>query len=214
MRKLLALFVFVFFAVVLPSPAREFATSSICNTMANNLVMNCGFEMGNFDFWTQAGPGGTGYPYTGVVSFGSYVPVNSGSYSAFLGPGITNVLGVPQDSTLSQTIRDIPGATYMLSFYVGNYGTCCPNNFSAQWDNLTLLTLNDVGDQPYTEYTYLGLTGTGSDTLTFTTMQQNWAFGLDDVFVIGETPEPVSMLLMGTFLSLAGGLLSKKKQAV
>ena len=28
------------------------------------------------------------------------------------------------------------------------------------------------------------------------------------------TPEPVSMLLMGTFLSLAGGLLSKKKRAV
>jgi hypothetical protein len=28
------------------------------------------------------------------------------------------------------------------------------------------------------------------------------------------TPEPVSMLLMGTFLSLAGGLLSKKKRAL
>ena len=34
-----------------------------------------------------------------------------------------------------------------------------------------------------------------------------------DIGTTATTPEPVSMLLMGTFLSLAGGLLSRKKRA-
>jgi hypothetical protein len=40
------------------------------------------------------------------------------------------------------------------------------------------------------------------------------SFGADGDILSVETPEPVSMLLMGTFLSLAGGLLSKKKRAL
>jgi hypothetical protein len=57
---------------------------------------------------------------------------------------------------------------------------------------------NDVG---------LGLTGAGPADQIWTTINGDGLYGA------WATPEPVSMLLFGTFLSLAGGFLGRKKRA-
>jgi hypothetical protein len=59
----------------------------------------------------------------------------------------------------------------------------------------------------------LAFNETGSNTGPWSTFTGDMdAFEVDGTTT--TTPEPVSMLLMGTFLSLAGGLLSKKKRGL
>jgi hypothetical protein len=56
------------------------------------------------------------------------------------------------------------------------------------------------------------VSGAGPGVQTWTTDGGDGLYGAWQGTAV--TPEPVSMLLMGTFLSLAGGLLSKKKRAL
>jgi len=199
MRRTLALCTFVFLLVALPSFGGTAVTSpppgggighdtaSICDGVAGNLVMNCGFETGDFTGWSLTGNTG----YTGV--YGSPYN-NSGNYGAYLGP-------IGSDGFLSQTITDAPGATLDLSFWLENeyYG---PDEFSVQWDGTTILNLgSNLGPFGYTNYNVAGLPGTGSDTLQFTYYQTPSYFGLDDVVVIPTTiPEPNPVLLLSTAL--------------
>jgi hypothetical protein len=58
--------------------------------------------------------------------------------------------------------------------------------------------------------------GTGGDGISYQDFfGARSQLSTDMAFSLGtSTPEPISMVLMGTFLSLAGGLLSKKKRAL
>jgi hypothetical protein len=67
-----------------------------------NLVLNPGFETGNFDDWTRSGNLGAT-----AVNTGGYA--HSGTYGAALGP-------VGSDGFLTQDITTIPGDLYDISF--------------------------------------------------------------------------------------------------
>ena len=77
------------------SPA--WAAASICDSIAGNVIVNCGFETGDFTGWTLTGNTG----FTGVTSGSPYV--NSGTYGAYLGP-------VGSDGFLSQSENHGRGA--------------------------------------------------------------------------------------------------------
>jgi hypothetical protein len=133
-----------------------------------NLIVNGGFETGDFSGWTVSADS------TGVgPAFYVFVP-NSGTYFAFLG----NIGGL---GTLSQTVSDTAGQVYTLSMYLSSDGAT-PNEFKIQWNGTTLY---DQTDLPNTSPSYNLLTftvqGTGTDTLTLSERDDPGYLALDDV---------------------------------
>jgi hypothetical protein len=169
----------------------------ICQGAPGNLVANCGFETGNFSGWTLSGNTG----FTSVAG-GGYA--FSGNFGAALGP-------IGSDGFLSQTLwgnsftfayRQDPsywaldsvvvspfvscGAgceTYFVDFWLASPGGT-PNDFTVLWNGSDMgPTLVDAGSFPYTEFSG---------------------------YVDGTTPEPGSLILMGSGLLGLGGVVRRK----
>jgi hypothetical protein len=180
---------------------------SICDAVTGNLVANCGFETGDFTNWNVAN-GFTMISGNGNLSLvGPTGNANSGDYFAALGAFGSN-------GDISQTITDAPGQTYTFSFYYGTDGWT-PDFFSASWDGVALLSqTNDFGDPghstPWTQYSFQ-VVGTGTDTIDFAERNDPQYDGLDDVVVVASTPEPSSMILLGSLLVGAGMIRKRKK---
>ena len=122
---------------------------------------------------------------------------------------------VGSDGTISQTISDTPGAQYTFSFWFASVGDN-PSDFSALWDSTTLFSMtNPNTGVNYTEYSF-AVTGTGSDTITFNGRDDPAWMALDNISVTqntGTTPEPSSLLLLGSGLLTVGGVIRRKLQA-
>jgi hypothetical protein len=172
-------------------------TLSQCDAVAGNLVVNCGFETGDFTGWTQGGNLGA----TGVSSSSPYV--NSGNYGAFLGP-------VGSDGTLSQTI--VGGATaYFIQFALLSSGGT-PNDFTVFWNGTDIGP--DLVDAPafvFTTYSYNVSGNAGANTLQFSFRQDPSYWGLDDVVVQGAVPEPGSLMLLGGGMAGLLAVVRRKK---
>lgn len=175
---------------------------SPCDAQAGNLVVNCGFESGDFTGWTWGG--NTGATLVTSGTFYVYSGANSGSYYAVLGP-------VGSDGILAQTLSTTPGDTYTVSFYLGAVGDS-PSDFSAYWDGNTLLSLSNPSVPAYTQFLYT-VTGTGSDTIQFNFRDDPAYIALDDIVVLDAgtvIPEPGSMGLLIAGLGLA--ILARRRR--
>jgi hypothetical protein len=175
---------------------------SICNGAAVNLVQNCGFEAGvlngNPSSWTtDAGWALHAGTFNEVQN--SANAVNSGSLGLMFGNFEAEAY-----AGLSQTIADVAGASYTVSFYVHfpNAGQDATNSFLAQLDGLTKVSLSN-GPASFTQESYT-FTGTGSDTIGFLAKTNIAEWYLDDVVVSGpapaSAPEPSSLALIGAGL--------------
>lgn len=178
-----------------PSGSPAVDPPSICDAISGNLVANCGFETGNFTGWTTvAASSGSLFGVTSDAAF-----VNSGSFGAFFG-----AVGTTDDS-ISQVISDNAGGTYTLSFWLNNLATAPGQaNFSVFWDGTDIFNASSSAF-PYTQFSFT-VTGTGSDTLQFSSLQVPSYYSLDDVAVVG-TPEPTSLSLLSAGLLAFGALL-------
>lgn len=189
-------------------PATAGNTSSYCNSISANLVLNCGFEAGAFTNWTLSGntsnPGGN---YYGVDTYDA----NTGNYGAYLSnDSITGGALV-----MSQTVSALPSTNYVVSFYVaqpiaaGSYA----HDFSVSFDGTTLLSLVDPAAFSYTQFTYAFTTAASGNNniLSFTITNPDSYFSVDDVVIAAAAaPEPSSMALMG--LGILGlGLVRKRR---
>lgn len=180
-KRLFCSFRFVWAAVA-------FACIASGNVFADQLIVNGGFETGDFTGWT-----------INDVSFSMYVdslnPVHSGTYSAQIagfdfGP-----------DTLSQTVATVAGQSYALDFWFWQ-DTGTPNGFIVDWNGTVIYSETDYTTAPEFREFQFNVVGTGNDTLTFTTYN-NPAFAyIDDVSLVGPAavPEPSSLAL----LSLGG----------
>jgi hypothetical protein len=199
MKLRATIWLFAALLVVASSPAWS---QSICDGVSGNLVTNCGFETGDFTGWTLSGD----TTFMGVSS--SYA--NSGNFGAFLGP-------VGSDSSLSQFVGD-NSTLYEISLYLQGNGSG-PNDFTASWNGNVLLSLVDSPAFGYTQYTFdvSGNSGAGSNLLEFDMRNDPSYWGLDDVSVVNTggptTPEPSSLLLLGSGLLTVGGVIRRKFRA-
>ena len=170
-----------------------------------NLVNNGSFETSDFTGWN--------------VSSGSLEEVVSGPFYVYSGAQDGNYYSVwgniGGDGSISQTITDSPGTQYRFSFWFASVGDD-PSDFSAMWNSDTLLNLSDPNTGVnYTEFSYT-VTGTGSDTITFNGRDDPEWMALDNVSVSQispTTPEPSSLLLLGSGLLTIGGVIRRKLQA-
>jgi PEP-CTERM motif len=180
------------------SPAPD--PPSICDSVAGNLVQNCGFETGNFTNWTLGANTSDQFVSGGVIA-------NSGSYGAAMGAVVDNFAA---GNSVSQLLSTVAGDTYNLDYHVENTGGGI-NGFEALWNGSVIAAsvITNSGAFGYTEYYFTGLLASSSSTsLEFDAYQQPAFYGLDDVSVV--TPEPSSILLMGSGLLTLGSWVRRR----
>jgi hypothetical protein len=156
-----------------------------------NLIVNGGFETGDFTGWTLTGATENGVDY-GISTDQPY----SGMYSAWFG-------AVEGMTYLSQSISTTPGQTYAASFWAAMYneGDESQNEIQVFWNGTDVLDASDVPAMPWTFV---------SDTFTATSSSTEVTFGFNNVpgwFVLDNVdiepaPEPQASILCGLGIGL------------
>jgi hypothetical protein len=173
----------------------ESRAASICTTNPSNLVVNCGFETGDFTGWTLSGndvPGELNnlYGVEGVDPLDGISP-NSGMYQAYFDDLVANA------TTLSQTITTVPGVTYHISFYVAQDTAIVPpysNQLSGSFGGVAFPTLTAIPVEGYTLYQDWATATSSSSVLSLKLGNDLGQFLVDDATVV-VNPEPPSWML-------------------
>jgi PEP-CTERM motif len=173
---------------------------------ANNLLANGSFESGDFTGWTEGG----NFEFTQVVNgpFYVYTGAEDGSWYVTMGP-------VGSDGTLSQSFSDTAGQHYTFSFWMASVGDD-PSDFNAYWDGTSVFGETDPNTGGVWTLFSFDEVGTGSDSITFGFRDDPAYIALDNVSVSpsgATTPEPSSLLLLGSGLLAVGGVIRRKFQA-
>ncbi|MGH8316086.1 MAG: PEP-CTERM sorting domain-containing protein [Steroidobacterales bacterium] len=153
---------------------------------AASVVVNGGFETGDFDGWTLSG--NTDF-FTGVECPGAPFALED-NCDAFFGP-------VGSDGTLAQDLPTLVGQFYNISFdFASDGGT--PSDFSAFWGGMPLVSLTDPGAA--TQFlTFNALATAPTTTLSFNFRNDVGFLLLDSVSA--AVPEPGTMALLGISLA-------------
>jgi len=199
MSRLRLLVAVVVLGVGLIMSSTLLATPSICDAIAGNLVSNCGFETGNFTDWTTVPA--VADSLFGVTSSPSYA--NSGNSAAYFGS-----TGGYNDY-IYQNLATTPGDTYSVAFYV--FADDTTGEFVANWGGTNIFTLT-TPSTGYIGYNFSELATSSSTQLELGGNTPPSYYYLDDVSVVdtgtvASTPEPSSLLLLGSgLLALAGAV--------
>jgi hypothetical protein len=167
------------------------------SAFGSDLVMNGGFETGDFTGWTVPSPIPEFYLVAPPDTANGVLPTTGNGYYVFDGKDAAQ-LGVSTLSTLSQTISGmVAGQMYDLTFWLNGDPTGSASSFDASIDGAAL-NLNDPAFGWHAES--LLFTATSNNILTFSFEDSAGGdfLSLDDVSIGSPTPEPSSLLLLAT----------------
>ena len=169
---------------------------------AQNLVVNGGFETGNFSSWTQFGSSNSGYPgYTGITSGGA----PQGSLFAYFGP-------VSSTGGISQNFTTVIGQVYTISYFLQNDYSFGTHTFLAEFGNpgslSTLESLTNPSSFGYTLRTFIFTATSTTSQIRFTFQNDPSYWRLDNVIVKDKVPEihpsgarfPLTLLCLGLLI--------------
>jgi hypothetical protein len=162
------------------------AACAACSGRASaDLVVNGGFETGNFSGWTTFGD----TTFLDVVTF----PVHSGNFAASMGP-IGSIAGI------FQNLATVAGQSYVIEFWLQSDGLT-PNAFQFSWGGVLEENRTNIPSQGFTLETFT-LTATSASTeLRFGFRNDPGFLGFDDVSVnpvpVNAIPEPATLALAG-----------------
>jgi hypothetical protein len=146
------------------------------------LIINGGFETGDFTGWTRPAFSTAGLPnnmgFTSVTNSSFFV--NSGTFGASLGP-------VGSDGFLSQTLQTTAGKAYIVSFALRSDGGLV-NDFSASWGGQTFFSQRNIPAEGWTPLSFTEVATAPSTTLELGFRDDPGFLGLDDVSVIADPP--------------------------
>ena len=168
------------------------AAALVCTTAwnanAQNLVVNGGFETGNFNSWTHSGDA-NGFDIVGDDPTFAH----SGTHYAALG-------SFPDSGSLEQSLNTVPGRLYTLQFFVANFisaGGGSASSFEVYWNNVLVYSTSNPPVSNYWETRLTVRASAGPSTsLRFVYKHASDFWYLDDVSV---TPVPELSLTRGSF---------------
>ena len=143
------------------------------------LVVNGGFETGDFTGWTTGG----NFSWCDVDGGSDFT--HSGNFGACLGP--MGSLGY-----LFQTLATTPGAAYRISLWLNNPTADPRNEFVVSWNGNTLMDWSNAPAFPWTNIQF-NVTAPGSSALLQLGFENYENFGLDEVTVLPAVMTPPSM---------------------
>jgi len=175
--------------------AVAFITAYLVEPVYSGLVLNGGFETGDFTGWVLSG-GEIGDNAVDDGSFSGILPY-SGSYLAVLGSSGSL-------SFLSQTLATTAGAPYTLALWLNSPDGETPNEFLVSWNGNTLFKEKNVPAIGWTNLQF-SVSATGTSTvLEFGGRDDNSYFGLDAISVRPPQPGIASARVSGANLVLSG----------
>jgi uncharacterized protein (TIGR03437 family) len=172
MKEFRSLFLCAFLAVfcALPSVGAT-PSASVCDTVAANLVLNCGFETGDFTEWlTTLAASGSDFD---VIEYYPY----SGTYAARFG-----ALNGTNDY-IDQSLATTPGHSYTITFYLDASRENIGGAFVANWNGANLLTVSGSVGSGYQLYSFTAQATSSSTDLQFGGNSLRAFYYLDDVVV-------------------------------
>lgn len=175
-----------------------------------NVVLNPGFETGDFTNWDTHTCGGCE-----SWGNGNAIP-HSGSRMAAARCAGADCLDPVTGSFIRQTLSTNPGELFTLSFWYDRH-TTGTSQLDIYWDG-TLVSSIPSGAVGYQLYSFSNLVATTNATVLQFNGRQDPAFsGLDDIDVelvaaVVAVPEPATLALLGAGL-LGLGAMRRRRQA-